>query len=106
MISLESGSLNLGLRDYTQIPEKSVGEDYSTALSKEILFKCYSIPNFNVSEGFKIYLNFQLSKIHLNFASIWIVLSRMPILIPFRYTETAWKKYAFSQDQCWLEKIY
>lgn len=29
----------------------------------------------------------------------------MPILIPFRYTETAWKKYAFSQDQCWLENL-
>ena len=52
MVSLESHSLNLGLGDYTQIPEKSVGEDYSTALSKEILFKCYSIPYFNVSEGF------------------------------------------------------
>ena len=82
MVSLESHCLHLGLGDYTQIPEKSVIEAYSTALSKEILFKYYSVLYFDVSEGFKIYLNFKLSKIHLNFASIWIVLSQMSILIP------------------------
>lgn len=52
-LPLESGSLNLGLEI---IPKflKSQWEKIIAQPSKEILFKCYSIPNFDVSEGFKI----------------------------------------------------